>query len=176
MMSYQFFMRFLLSAVLINIAIPVMADETPFADEIDVKVTRYNRATSWLSTAGNPGAENMQALRDAGFVTVIDLRRAREQIADEQVAAEAAGLEYHNLPLGGNKPNQTIMEQLVAIIDQAEHRPVLLYCASGNRAGTLWAMYQVDHGVPVASAIEQGRAAGMAANRGAWIQDWAEAK
>jgi uncharacterized protein (TIGR01244 family) len=59
-------------------------------------------------------------------------------------AAQAAGLQFHNLPL----THQTMTPENVArqrdLIDAATG-PVLAYCASGTRSSVIWSLGQAGH-------------------------------
>ena len=54
-----------------------------------------------FSAGGQPTPETLQNLANEGFKSVINLRSVDETgvLSDEQQQAEAAGLEYVNIPL-----------------------------------------------------------------------------
>lgn len=89
---------------------------------------------------------DMAELADAGFAAVICNRPDAEVPAPLQAeamreAAEAAGLEFHVLPL----THQTFTDDNIGrqreIAESAEGR-VLAYCASGTRSTIAWALGQ----------------------------------
>lgn len=154
-------------------SLPTLA-AVPFAGEMAVQVVNYNRASSWLATGGAFSAAEMAALKAAGFINVIDLRRAQEGTEAARAAAEAAGLNYLNLPLGRDKPDAETLARFNEWVAAHQGESTLMHCASGNRAGTLWAMHLLSQQVPVEQAIQQGLAAGMAESRIPWLQESAE--
>lgn len=153
-------------------ATPTLA-AVPFAGEMAVQVVNYNRASSWLATGGAFPANQMAELKAAGFINIVDLRRPQEGTEVARAAAEAAGLHYVNLPLGRDKPDAETQAKFDAWVAQHQGENTLLHCASGNRAGTLWALHLLGQQVPVEQAVEQGLAAGMAQNRVGWIRETA---
>lgn len=88
--------------------------------------------------------EDVAALREAGFSTVIDNRPDAEVSGDLQAdamraAVEGAGLTFVVNPIvPGNLTMDNVQAQREAI-DAAEG-PVLAYCASGNRSSIVWAL------------------------------------
>lgn len=134
--------------------------QAPFGNEVSA-VKNYNRATSQIATSGVIG-DGVQALAQHGFKTIIDLRTEAEGTHEEKVAVEAAGMRYVNIPVTGAGIND---EQLAAFTKaiEATETPVLVHCASGNRAGALWATYRMSKGIVPEIALEEGRTAGMSA-------------
>lgn len=93
--------------------------------------------------------EDLPLIAEAGFSAVICNRPDAENppewhAAAMAEAAQAAGLQFHNLPL----THQTMTPENVArqrdLIDAATG-PVLAYCASGTRSSVIWSLGQVGH-------------------------------
>ena len=114
-------------------------------------------------TGGQPTDEQLVALHDAGFATVINLRRPDERgTRGEAETVAGLGMTYVSLPVAGveglTEENATA---LAAALEKAE-RPVLLHCGSGNRVGALLALeaYWLE-GASAEEALEIGRKAGL---------------
>lgn len=93
--------------------------------------------------------EDLPLIAEAGFSAVICNRPDAENppewhAAAMAEAAQAAGLQFHNLPL----THQTMTPENVArqrdLIDAATG-PVLAYCASGTRSSVIWSLGQAGH-------------------------------
>ncbi len=90
--------------------------------------------------------EDTDAIRDAGFTTVICNRPDGEVTPDLQAdairrAVEAAGLQFVLNPVvGGAITMENVDAQGAALSDASG--PVLAYCASGNRSSIVWALSQ----------------------------------
>ncbi len=88
--------------------------------------------------------EDVAAIRDAGFTTVIDNRPDGEIPPELQTealrrAVEAAGLAFVVNPvIGGAITMDNVTAQGAAVA--ASTGPVLAYCASGNRSSIVWAL------------------------------------
>jgi uncharacterized protein (TIGR01244 family) len=111
---------------------------------------------------GQPDKAVLEAVSDAGFVAVVDLRTAAEDRGfDEPAAVEALGMEYHSLEIAGAKgvtfDNARELDRILAGIDG----PVLLHCQSGNRVGALTALRASMQGATDEDALAIGREAGM---------------
>jgi uncharacterized protein (TIGR01244 family) len=86
--------------------------------------------------------EEVQAVADAGYQVLVNNRpdgeaEGQPSSADIAAAAEAAGLEYHYLPVtAGNFPGQGA-ERMSALFSDPQ-RPVLAFCRTGTRCTNLW--------------------------------------
>lgn len=101
-----------------------------------------------LSAAGQLTSEELKQAAQEGFKSVLNLRSPDEAgfLSDEQQQAQAAGLQYANVPLKPSEPNQ---EQTELAIQEIENlpKPILIHCAAGARAGGI---------ALIANAISEG--------------------
>lgn len=101
----------------------------------------------WI--AGQPSADDFRALKAQGVVSVLNVRTA-EEMADrtsipfeEDVLLQELGMDYAISPLGGSVGfNELPVAALKRALESSEG-PVLLHCASGGRAGLVWAAWQI---------------------------------
>jgi uncharacterized protein (TIGR01244 family) len=116
-----------------------------------------------LYTSGQPAPGDWSAIAARGVATVVNLRTADEPGArDEAAEVRAAGLHYVQIPVAGADGITTDNARRLHEALSPDHGPVLVHCASGNRAGALLALEQADfHGVPADAALALGRKAGM---------------
>lgn len=122
----------------------------------------YVRIRPGVAVAGQPTAEGLAQLKALGFRSVVDLRREDEAgRAEEKAAVEAAGLRYLNVPVSPATLSREDVEAVARLLDDAEAGPVLLHCATGNRAGGVWALAEAARGIPLEDAIADGRKAGL---------------
>jgi uncharacterized protein (TIGR01244 family) len=95
-----------------------------------------------------PAAADFDALRAAGVTRVFNLRTAEEMASvgfDEAAAAAAAGMSYTQTPVGGAAGfTPAVLEAFAREMEAADGK-VLLHCASGNRAGNLYAAWLVRY-------------------------------
>ena len=117
-------------------------------------------------TAGQPGEEHLQALADAGYRTIIDLRTSQEERGyDEPETARHAGMEYINLPVGPESLDGTKIERFRELMNDADRRPALVHCSSANRVGALLMPYMIlDEGKSREEATQIARQIGLKSN------------
>lgn len=105
------------------------------------------RITSRYHVASQLVPEDLAAIADAGFTTVICNRPDTEVAQDQQAAAiraaaQEAGLRFETLEL----THQTMTPENVArqhnLINGSDG-PVLAYCATGTRCSVIWALGQI---------------------------------
>jgi uncharacterized protein (TIGR01244 family) len=150
-------MRLALSAALLALATLLGGCFQP------LKLDGFAAPRAGLHTGGQPDAAQLRAFAHGGGRVVIDLRAAGEARGyDEAATARELGLHYVSLPIAGaadlTPANASALHDALA----AARGPVLLHCASGNRAGALLALEAAQHeGLDAAAALELGRRAGL---------------
>jgi len=107
------------------------------------------RLETTIACAGAITPESVPAIKEMGFVSIINLRLASESGADierEAAAAKTAGLRYFHVPFNGT-PNPEAAGQFLDAITSAGAEPAFVHCAGGNRAATMWLIKRiaVDH-------------------------------
>jgi uncharacterized protein (TIGR01244 family) len=112
-------------------------------------------------SAGQPRADQWQAVAASGVKTVVNLRPRAEQQEDEQAQVEAAGMIYHNWPVASLDDVGTEMAQQLHQLLEENRDGLLVHCASGNRVGALFAMEKHIMGHNVEDSMARGRAAGL---------------
>lgn len=142
------------------------------AEDTDTPVVWLDRAAIGAGSAtlpergfistGQPDAAVLQAIAEAGFVAVVDLRTVTEDRGiDEQAEVEGLGMSYINLPVAGSAgitfENAARLDRILAGLDG----PVLLHCGSGNRVGALFALREKRRGADAEQALAVGKAAGL---------------
>lgn len=116
--------------------------------------------------AGQPGPEDLKALKEKGVKHVINLRAPEEMKFDEKAEIEKLGLTYLQVPVApSGPPSPEEFEKIATTLDKAgKGEPVLLHCASSNRVGLVWGLYRARrHGLSLDDALAEGKAAGLKA-------------
>jgi uncharacterized protein (TIGR01244 family) len=103
------------------------------------------------------GALDLQALGAlAGTrAVVIDLTQTGEFAETEAARVTGLGLGYHKVPVDGVKLERDQLRQIAAILATNDDRPVIMHCASGNRAAMVWAAVQLDSGANLDAVLER---------------------
>lgn len=92
-------------------------------------------------TGGQPEEHHLQALAEAGFRMLINLRRPDElDFSAEVDQAAILGLDYAQIPIGGAEDLTLENARALAEAMDAAAGPVAIHCSSGNRVGALLAV------------------------------------
>ena len=117
-----------------------------------------------ISVAPQIEASDIEAIKAAGFVAVVNNRPDDEQEGQPagdtiRAAAEAAGLTYVAIPIGGGGFSHPQVAAMVDVLEGAEG-PVLAFCRSGTRSCNLWALARARMGDSPDELIAKGAGAG----------------
>jgi len=136
----------------------------PSPETVEIEgVGTCRRVGEDLLFAGQPSPDALRALAAAGTRTVLNTRGEGELDWDEAALAAELGLTYLQIPMA--YPIESIPDEWVQRFDRvmaSADRPILIHCSSGNRVAGLWAVWLAERqGVPVETALELGKRAGM---------------
>lgn len=144
---------------------------TTNASDLTNNIRNFKPLVDNISTSGTISSNGFLALEKNGFDIIIDARTPPEGTAAEQKQVEALGMQYFNLPIDGRSIPQARVAALAKILAKNKGKKILLHCVSANRAGALWAEYQISQGVEPKAALNQGRKIGMGASLENWIKN-----
>ena len=99
-------------------------------------------------SSGQPDSAVLDAIKEAGFTTVIDLRGEEEDRSmDEAAEVEGRGMRYFKVPVAAaadvTYDNARKLDRILADVEG----PVLVHCASGNRVGAIFALRANGQGI-----------------------------
>jgi len=117
-----------------------------------------------LVTGGQPAAQHLKALKDAGCQVVLDCRDPMEpRPLREPEDARALGLEYVCIPVGhSGVSDETFAKIRETMRGLVAKRNALFHCASGNRVGAAMIPYlMLDRGLPEEEAVQEAMKMGM---------------
>ena len=150
-------LKVLLAALLFGCAACSTNADTPFG-------IPYEKAPAeGLVVGGQPTKAQLKAVADAGFTTVVNLRREGEfDDFDEAAEVKRLGMNYVHIPV---RNIEAITPADAKTLDEAiaaSEGPVLLHCTVGWRAGGLYAISRhLFHGVSDRETLEIAAAAHM---------------
>lgn len=127
---------------------PARAADAPAPPPAPLKTVAHDR----ILIAGQPSELDLEQLRQQGVTSVFNLRTSAEMDDRKQVSYDEAALakeldfDYVQEPVGGaDHPfRPEVLEAFKAQLDRTDGK-VLLHCASGGRAGVLYAAYAVKY-------------------------------
>jgi protein tyrosine phosphatase (PTP) superfamily phosphohydrolase (DUF442 family) len=118
----------------------------------------------WLVTGGQPSAEGLESLANAGIRDVFDLRAPDEPRGfDEAAVARSMKLNYLPIPVTpADFSDATITAFRHHLAAHGPGNPMFIHCASGNRVGAALLPWLVlDQGLSCDAALEVARAVGL---------------
>lgn len=128
-------------------------------------IANYSRVDASVGCGGRTTPAAMSALKQEGYVSVINLRLATEPEADiegARAAAKAAGLKYIHLPFNASAPDTKVVDTFLAAVADKSNQPVFIHCGSANRVGGLWMIKRaLGDGWPIEKAQAEGEAIGL---------------
>lgn len=143
----------LVAAAAISIAswmalVPARAQEVT-KENVD-GIVNFHRLETTVACSGAIKPEVLPKIKQMGFVSVINLREPTEtgaNVAEEGVAAKAAGLQYYSIPFNANSPDPAAADKFLDAITTKGMEPAFIHCAGGGRAATMWFIKRVavDH-------------------------------
>ena len=100
----------------------------------------FHQVPEVLYRSAQPSAEGMQAAKDMGINTVINLRSFhsdRDEIGD-------TGLAYEHIYMKAWNPEDKEIVRFLQIVTDPKRQPVLVHCQHGaDRTGTVCALYRI---------------------------------
>lgn len=121
-----------------------------------------------IVTGGAPSDAQLRQAKELGYRTVISLLPEAQSSAEATVAAQL-GLRFVSIPIAGaDDLTEANARRLGDALRAPDAKPLILHCASGNRAGALLALeaFYVEGKAP-AEALALGEEAGLTKLRGA---------
>ncbi len=138
------------------------ADSAPKA--VEIAGVRNLHKVGDVYLAGQPNADGLRALRDAGVKTVIDLRTPAESRGfDETGTCGELGLTYINAPFRvPDTLEDSVFDRVRDALTDPKSGPVLLHCGSANRVGGVWIAHRVlDGGLTYEQALAEAKVIGL---------------
>lgn len=160
-------LKYLAFLALLGVTACSFADEARVGGVTAIKAAEIKSDVSLIAgrqvvSTGQPDSEILSLVKEAGFTTIVDMRRPTEDRGmDEAAEVAALGMRYIALPIDGANgvtyENAAALDKILAAADG----PVLLHCASGNRVGALHALSRKMAGASNEEALAAGLAAGL---------------
>ncbi len=118
------------------------------------------RLSDTVAVAAQIQPGHVASIAEAGFKVLINNRpdgEAPDQPTSAEIAAaaEAAGLEYHYMPVNAMTFPGPDAEEMQRLLNDTS-RPVLAFCRTGTRCANLWVQTRDDGDVEDAMAKARG--------------------
>jgi protein tyrosine phosphatase (PTP) superfamily phosphohydrolase (DUF442 family) len=118
-------------------------------------IVNYREYSASFASAGQPTAEQLAQVKDAGFERVVYIAFSSDgnAIPNEDKLVRDLGMDYVHIPVVWNAPSVADFENFAAVMQRDPDQKTLLHCQVNARASAFAFLYRVIHeGVPVAEA------------------------
>jgi len=118
-------------------------------------IGNYREYSPQFSSSGQPSAEQLKVVAEAGFDRVIYLAFSDNQTAieTEDRVVKSLGMDYVHIPVDFDKPTLQDFEDFAAVLNRDKQERTLLHCQINLRASSFSFLYRVIYGgVPMAQA------------------------
>ena len=137
----------------------VLSVRAAYGEKVAVPgIRNFGKISDQLYRGGQPNAAGIEQLKKLGITTIVDLRREDASERDrEKREAEAAGIHFVNIPVGGwNAPADDQVVQFLSIFADPKQK-VFVHCHFGeDRTGVFVAAYRMEaQKWPVSQAIQE---------------------
>ncbi len=108
-----------------------------------------------LGTAGQPTAEQLQAVKDAGYEVVINLAMGNtpRDLPNEAELLAEKGLDYVHIPVEWEAPTAENLSQFFDAMDASQGKKCFVHCIANMRVSAFVFLYRVlRQGAPRAEA------------------------
>src|SRR5438093_2054187 len=93
-------------------------------------IYRFQSVTANLGTAGQPTAEQFDAVKDAGYEVVINLALGTtpRDLPNEPGIVAAHGIDYAHIPVVFDAPTDNDLSQFFAAMEANQHKKCFVHC------------------------------------------------
>jgi protein tyrosine phosphatase (PTP) superfamily phosphohydrolase (DUF442 family) len=108
-------------------------------------IPNFHRLSNELGSAGQPTAEQLQMIAQAGYEVIVNLAlHDRPYSLDGEAAlVQGLGLEYVHLPVDWEAPTHRDLESFMALMDARQGKKVFVHCAENKRVSVFVALYRI---------------------------------
>ncbi len=103
------------------------------------------RISNQITLAGELNPAAIESLHASGSL-VIDLRTDSTAVQTQAELLEHHNVSYHSLPVAVGQFDAATVHRFQQLLAEANDKPVVVHCNSGNRAGLLWAAHLLEQG------------------------------
>ena len=121
-------------------------------------IYNFRQITSTLATGGQPDADQLSNLLDAGYEVVINLGLANAEysLPDERQLIESKGARYIHLPVNFQKPEISRYFEFAGLLKTLLDKKIFLHCAANKRVSVFLALFRIlEERVPYIKAVEE---------------------
>jgi protein tyrosine phosphatase (PTP) superfamily phosphohydrolase (DUF442 family) len=109
----------------------------------------FLQLTDTIATSGQPKINQFQAIKDAGYESVINLADVGESPGEEAQAWAALGLDYEHIPVVWEQPTLEDAQRVFDAIRERQNKKLYVHCVANRRVSAFMYLYRVTQlGMP----------------------------
>ena len=111
------------------------------------EIYQYRQVNDQLITGGQPTEEQLQAVAERGFRTVINLApiSPRYSLEDEDGLVRSLGMQYHHIPVEWDNPTAGDFSIFEALMQAQPAGKTFIHCAANFRVSAFYSLYAQKH-------------------------------
>jgi uncharacterized protein (TIGR01244 family) len=109
------------------------------------EIRDYIQLSERLATAGQPTKDELAAVAQAGYETVInlDVNDSLSALDDEAGLVRSLGMEYVHIPVVWQAPTRADLERFFEAMDARQGQKLFVHCAANRRVSVFIALYRI---------------------------------
>ncbi len=110
-------------------------------------IYHYLTVDDQLISGGQPTEEQVRALADQGFRTVINLApiNPRYSLEDEAGLVRSLGMQYHHIPVDWDNPTTSDFSAFEGLMQALQAGKTFIHCAANFRVTAFYSLYAQKH-------------------------------
>ena len=107
-----------------------------------------------IGTSGQPTAEQLKLIQQAGYQTVVNLALATSDNAlpNEREVVESPGMEYIHLPVEFDNPTVADFHRFYETMQARQKQKIWVHCAANLRVSAFMYLYRLKNGTSPSEA------------------------
>jgi protein tyrosine phosphatase (PTP) superfamily phosphohydrolase (DUF442 family) len=111
-------------------------------------IINFKQINPLLACAGQPTENEIAALADEGYHTIVNLGllNTKYALTDEATFVKQSGMDYYHLPVAFDEPKFDNLATFIRLMTEIDKKKVLVHCAVNYRASTFVGLYLLATG------------------------------
>lgn len=110
-------------------------------------IYNYLKISDSIATSGQPTKEQLSAIKESGYQTVVNLAlpTSTNALPDEKQVVENLGMQYVHIPVIWENPTLEDLEQFFSVMKANADQKIFIHCAANMRVSAFMYLYRRIH-------------------------------
>lgn len=107
-------------------------------------IYNYRKISDLIATSGQPTKEQLPAIKESGYQTVVNLAlpTSTNALPDEKQVVENLGMHYVHIPVVWENPTLEDVEQFFNVMKANVDKKIFVHCAANMRVSAFMYLYR----------------------------------